>query len=218
MISNPIIKDNFLLKSDLAEKLYHDFAEDCPIIDYHCHLPPKEIALNRRFENITKIWLDGDHYKWRAMRANGIAEDFITGNIPDEEKFDKWAETVPYTLRNPLYHWTHLELYKVFGIEEILNKDTAKDIYQETSKLLTSSHDTHHILSHFNVERICTTDDPTDTLEWHRQIENSDLKIKVTPAWRPDRALAVEDTSVFNQFIQDLSESDSSSITTLMIS
>jgi len=205
-MNNPIAKENFLLESDLAERLFHEHASPCPIIDYHCHLSPKELAKNKVYENITKIWLDGDHYKWRAMRANGISEKYITGEAADDEKFEKWAETVPYTLRNPLYHWTHLELYQVFGINEILNGQTAKAIYERTSGALTDSLDTHTILKKFNVTYIGTTDDPTDTLEWHQMIAESDWGVTVKPTWRPDRALAVGNPKVFNDYSTKLGE------------
>ncbi|NQU82264.1 MAG: glucuronate isomerase, partial [Bacteroidetes bacterium] len=162
---------NFLLQSNTAEKLYHEYASDLPIIDYHCHLPPEDIANNRKFETLTQIWLNGDHYKWRAMRANGIPEKYCTGKTSDEEKFLKWAETVPYTMRNPLYHWTHLELRRYFNINKLLNPDSAKVIYETCNTLLnTDGFSTQNLLKKMNVEIICTTDDPLDSLEHHKKI------------------------------------------------
>jgi glucuronate isomerase len=160
------LDDSFLLNNDIAETLYHDYARAQPIIDYHNHLPPDEVAQNKSFDNITQAWLYGDHYKWRALRANGVDEQYITGSASDEEKFQKWAETVPYTLRNPLYHWTHLELQRYFGVRELLGKDNATAIYRQTSELLRSPEYTVQGLLHkMNVEVICTTDDPLDNLE-----------------------------------------------------
>ncbi len=151
-----------------------------PVIDYHYHLPPNEIAEDKNFENITKVWLNGDHYKWRAMRTNGVDESYITGTKPDFEKFKKWAETVPYTLRNPLYHWTHLELQRYFDIPHLLNGDTAKEIYDEcSSKLQTADYSVRNLLRKMNVKVICTTDDPVDSLEFHQKIENDGFEIKV---------------------------------------
>jgi len=200
VMRNPIATENFLLESDLAIRLFHEYAAPCPIIDYHCHLSPKELAQNRAYENITKLWLDGDHYKWRAMRANGIDENYITGKATDYEKFEKWAETVPYTLRNPLYHWTHLELFKVFDIQETLSPQTAKQIYETTSTALLGVLDTHAILKKFNVVHIGTTDDPVDSLEWHGMIAESNWEVSVSPTWRPDRALAVENPIIFKSY------------------
>ncbi|MBE9510218.1 MAG: glucuronate isomerase [Bacteroidetes bacterium] len=199
---------NFLLQSQTAEKLYHEYARDLPIIDYHCHLPPEDIANNRKFETITQIWLNGDHYKWRAMRANGISEDYCTGNVNDEEKFMKWAETVPYTMRNPLYHWTHLELRRYFNINKLLNPDSAKVIYETCNTLLnTDDFSTQNLLRKMNVEIVCTTDDPLDSLEHHKKISDNNSDIKVLPTFRPDKAMAVENPVTYNQYLNKLGES-----------
>lgn len=199
------IDDNFLLESTSAEKLYHDFAKNMPIIDYHCHLPPDQIAKDVNFENITKIWLDGDHYKWRALRTNGVDESFITGDKTDFEKFEKWAETVPYTLRNPLYHWTHLELKRYFGIDKILNPSTAKEIYNQCNDLLKQpGFSVKNLMNKMNVEIVCTTDDPLDNLENHKMIRESDSKLAVYPAFRPDKAMNVDDVNVFNDYLNKL--------------
>ena len=215
-MKNPIVHEDFLLQSDVARELYHSYAVKMPIIDYHCHLSPKEIAQNRRYDNLSQAWLEGDHYKWRAMRANGIDEKFITGNASDNEKFVRWAETVPFTFRNPLYHWTHLELLKPFGIKELLSKDNAKGIYDNASDQLSSGDlSVQGILSSFNVEKVCTTDDPVDSLKWHQEIKESKFNINVAPAWRPDKALAVGDVNAFNQYLDQLSEAANTSIETL---
>jgi len=198
---------NFILENKTAEQLYHEHAAKMPIIDYHCHLSPEDIASDRKFENLTKIWLDGDHYKWRAMRTNGVDEKYITGGADDFEKFQKWAETVPYTMRNPLYHWTHMELQKPFGIKEILNGDSAKEIYDKCTLLLKKDEfSCQGLLKQFNVEVVCTTDDPTDTLEHHKKIKASGLGIKVLPTFRPDKAMAVENTTNFNAYVDKLAE------------
>ncbi len=201
------MNDHFLLQSKTAEILYHEFAKDLPIIDYHCHLPPEEIAEDKRFENLTKIWLDGDHYKWRAMRANGVPEEFCTGNAPDIEKFRKWAATVPYTLRNPLYHWTHLELKRYFGIKTILDSSSADAIYKKAShKLDSKEFSVLNLLKKMNVEVVCTTDDPVDTLAHHKKISSFKLPRKVLPTWRPDKAMALENPVSYNAYIDKLSE------------
>jgi glucuronate isomerase len=203
------IHENFLLTTKQAEELYHTYAKSLPIIDYHCHLSPKEIAENRNFENLTQIWLAGDHYKWRAMRTCGVDERFITGNASDWEKFEKWSETVPKTLRNPLYHWTHLELRKPFGIaDRLLNPQSAKGIWEEcNAKLSTAQYSTQGILQQMNVETVCTTDDPVDTLEFHRKISSdSKFKTKIYPAFRPDKAMAVENPSAFMDYVDKLSK------------
>lgn len=199
------LDDNFLLENKTAEMLYHDHAKSMPVIDYHCHLSPAEIAEDKIFENITRIWLNGDHYKWRAMRANGIPEKFITGDASDTEKFKKWAETVPNTLRNPLYHWTHLEMNRYFGIQKLLNPDTAMKIYNETSKKLNSAeYSVRNLLRKMKVEVVCTTDDPADSLEFHRKISKDKFEIKVLPAWRPDKAMTVENPGFYNKYIDQL--------------
>ncbi|MDP9048204.1 MAG: glucuronate isomerase, partial [Bacteroidota bacterium] len=176
-----------------------------PIIDYHCHLPPDQIAGNINFKNLTEIWLKGDHYKWRAMRANGVNEGYITGSKTDFEKFEKWAETVPYTLRNPLYHWTHLELQRYFGIDKLLSPKTAKEIYDEcTQKLQTPEYQVQNMISKMNVEVICTTDDPLDNLEHHQKISKSGWKVKVYPAFRPDKAMDAGNAAAMNNYITQL--------------
>ena len=184
------LNENFLLETKTAEVLYHDFAEQLPIIDYHCHLPPDEIANNVNFENLTQIWLYGDHYKWRAMRANGVDEAYITGNKSDWEKFETWAATVPFTLRNPLYHWTHLELKRYFNINQLLSPTTAKRIYDECNeKLQTPEFAIKNLIANKKVEVVCTTDDPIDDLAWHKKIKQDGYKVKVLPTFRPDKAL-----------------------------
>ena len=200
----PFLSEDFLLHTETAKVLFSDFAENMPIFDYHCHLPVKEIAENKKFENLTQIWLNGDHYKWRAMRANGIDERYITGEATDYEKFAAWAATVPQTLRNPLYHWTHLELKRYFGITDtLLNPDTCRQIFDTCSTLLqTDEFCTRGILSRMNVKVVCTTDDPVDSLAYHQQIkEDQSFSIKILPAFRPDQALAVETPEEFNRWI-----------------
>src|SRR5690242_14578754 len=164
----PFLDDNFLLSNDIARRLYHDYAEPQPILDYHCHLPPKDIAEDRRFANLFEIWLEGDHYKWRAMRANGVPEKYITGDAPPYEKFMAWAKTVPYTLRNPLYHWTHLELHRYFGIEDLLDESTAPGVWKRANQILAKDLTAQTIPGKFDVEVVCTTDDPTDVLIHHK--------------------------------------------------
>ncbi|MEI8110736.1 MAG: glucuronate isomerase [Chitinophagia bacterium] len=194
---------DFLLSNTFAKELYHDYAAQMPIIDYHNHLSPQDIALNKPFENITQVWLNGDHYKWRAMRINGIDESFITGkDTSDWQKFEKWAGTVPFTIRNPLYHWTHLELQRYFGIDSLLNSDTAQMIFQETqAQLQNEDFRVQGLLKKMNVELLCTTDDPVDNLFYHQQINQSVSSIEVKPAFRPDKAMQVEDPETFNQYL-----------------
>lgn len=200
------LDSNFLLQSDTAELLYHKYATGMPVIDYHCHLDPVLIAADHRFDNLTQAWLYGDHYKWRAMRANGIPEQYITGDATDEEKFTRWAETVPYTVRNPLYHWTHLELQRYFNITSHLSPVTCHSIYEEASaKLRRPDFSVRQLLEKINVEVVCTTDDPADNLESHRAIAASGWKVKVLPAWRPDKAMAVENPAGWNQYLDRLS-------------
>jgi len=184
------LDDNFLLSNDVARRLYHECAASQPILDYHCHLSPKDIAENRRFANLFEIWLQGDHYKWRAMRANGIPEKYITGNASPFDKFRAWARTVPYTLRNPLYHWTHLELRRYFGISDLLDESSAPEIWERANAALADL-PAQAILAKFRVEALCTTDDPTDDLRHHRVIAKSNLATHVFPAFRPDQALAI---------------------------
>jgi len=204
----PFLDEDFLLNTQTAKKLYHDFAENVPIFDYHCHLPVREIAEDYQFKNLTEIWLKGDHYKWRAMRANGIDERYITGNAPDDEKFEEWARTVPKTLRNPLYHWTHLELKRYFDIDgKLLNKDTAREIYDRCNEMLaTPSFSARSLLNRMNVKVVCTTDDPTDSLEYHQRMDNdTDFHVKVFPAFRADKALAVDQSpEQYNRTIDQL--------------
>ncbi|HYX08209.1 MAG TPA: glucuronate isomerase [Bacteroidales bacterium] len=207
------LDDNFILENRTAEKLYHEYAANMPVIDYHCHIPPEEIAIDKNFDNMTKIWLDGDHYKWRAMRANGVDEKYCTGDAPDRDKFQKWAETVPYTMRNPLYHWTHMELKRPFGIEKLLNGTTAGDIYEETTNMLRSpEYSVRNIMRKMNVEVVCTTDDPVDTLEHHKKIREDGFEIKVVPAWRPDKAMAIDNVTSYNDYLKKLEEAADATI------
>jgi len=199
------LSKNFLLETETAEKLYHDYAEEMPIIDYHCHLPVEQIANDINFENLTQVWLYGDHYKWRAMRTNGVNERYCTGDKSDWEKFEKWAETVPFTLRNPLYHWTHLELQRYFDIDDILNPSTAKKIYDKcTKKLQTKEYSVRNLLRKMNVKVVCTTDDPVDTLEYHQKIKDDGFEIKILPAFRPDKAMNVDDVTEFNTYVKKI--------------
>ena len=207
------LDENFLLETKTAEKLYHDYAKQMPVIDYHCHLPPDQIADDKQFDNITQIWLYGDHYKWRAMRANGIEESYCTGNQSDYDKFQKWAETVPYTLRNPLYHWTHLELQRYFDVHQVLNKDTAPTIYDECSaKLQTPQYSVRNLLRKMNVKMVCTTDDPADTLEHHQKIKDDGFEIPILPAWRPDNAMNVGNAQTFISYVQKVEAASNTSI------
>lgn len=195
---------DFLLHSPTAETLFHDFAEKAPVIDYHNHLPPDQIAHNKTFENISQAWLKGDHYKWRVMRANGVPEKAITGDASDFEKFQQWANTVPYTIGNPLFHWTHLELRRVFGIDELLTPESAATIYEETTRQLRTSLPVRELLHRFDVRLLCTTDDPVDTLEFHAQLQREKSATRVLPTFRPDRLMAVEAASDFNRYVQSL--------------
>jgi len=185
------LDSDFLLSNEITQRLYHETAAPQPIIDYHCHLSPKDIAENRRFNNLHEIWLEGDHYKWRAMRANGVPEKYITGDASPYEKFVAWARTVPYTLRNPLYHWTHLELQRYFGITHLLDESSASSIWERANAILTADLTTNGILKKFHVEVVCTTDDPTDDLCHHATIAHANLSTRVFPAFRPDKALAI---------------------------
>lgn len=207
------LDDNFLLQTKTAQKLYHDHAKNMPIIDYHCHLPPEDIASDRNFENLTKIWLEGDHYKWRAMRTNGIPEKYCTGNAGDYDKFEKWAETVPYTMRNPLYHWTHMELKNPFGVTKLLNAGTAREIYDScTEKLQSPEFSVKSILKKMKVEVICTTDDPVDNLEHHKKIKEDGFEVTVLPAFRADKVLAIEHAAAFSSYLQKLEAASGISI------
>jgi len=195
------VTEDFLLSTPSARRLYHTFAESEPILDYHCHLPPNEISGNRQFNNLTEIWLEGDHYKWRAMRAMGVEERFCSGDADPYEKFLAWARTVPHTLRNPLYHWTHLELKRYFGIDELLNESTARSIWDRANKQLrTAELSTQGILGKFDVKLLCTTDDPADDLSCHRALHASQCPARVLPAYRPDRALQVHQPERFNEW------------------
>ncbi len=197
------LNDNFLLKTKTAQRLYHDYAKGLPIIDYHNHLSPKDIAENKQFNNLTEIWLHGDHYKWRAMRSNGIPEKYIIGNSTDKEKFEKWSETVPYTMRNPLYHWTHLELQRYFGINELLDKKSADKIYKNCSdKLKSKEFSVQGLLSKMKVEVLCTTDDPSDDLQYHKQFKESEHQTKMLPTFRPDNSILIEKEDFLDYLIQ----------------
>ncbi|MFK7923134.1 MAG: glucuronate isomerase [Bacteroidia bacterium] len=201
------LDEHFLLSNNSAQRLYHEFAAKMPIIDYHCHLPPSDIAQNRKFNNLTELWLEGDHYKWRAMRTNGLAERYCTGDAPPYEKFEKWAETVPYTVRNPLYHWTHLELRRYFDQYDLLGPQTARHIYDRCNERLAQP-DYHvwGLLKKMNVEVVCTTDDPIDNLKEHQSLKSTSLETKIIPAFRPDKCLAVDDPNSFNQYLDKLGE------------
>lgn len=199
------ITDDFLLHSDVARELYHDYAKDQPIIDYHCHLPPDQIAADRKFDNLYQIWLEGDHYKWRAMRSNGVAEKFCTGDASDREKFQAFAATVPHTLRNPLYHWTHLELLRYFEVDDLLDENSAETIWNQANDKLKDL-SVHKLLEGSKVEVVCTTDDPTDSLEHHAKIKSDGkLRTRVYPTFRPDKALIVDQAAAFNAWTDKLS-------------
>lgn len=216
MTNTKFLNNDFLLQSDAARQLYHHHSAQLPIIDYHNHLSPKDIAENRQFTNLTEIWLEGDHYKWRAMRINGVNEKYCTGNASPEEKFMKWAETVPYTLRNPLYHWTHLELKRYFGITRLLNADTAKGIYEECTALLqTDEFRVQALLKKMKVEVLCTTDDPSDDLAHHDAMAKS-TTIKMLPAFRPDKAYAFDDPEAYVKYLTKLSTAANIEIRSLM--
>lgn len=212
----PFMERNFLLTNKTAEILYHDFAKNMPIFDYHCHLSPKEIAENKRFRNITEIWLGGDHYKWRAMRASGVDERYITGDAPDKEKFMKWAETMPKCIGNPLYHWTHQELRTYFGIDKLLSPETAEEIWEKCNALLaTDDFTARGFIKRSNVKVICTTDDPIDTLEYHMALaKDSSFAVKVLPAFRPDKSFAVEKPG-YSDYVAKLSKAAGMAIESL---
>jgi glucuronate isomerase len=208
------INDDFLLGTKTARKLYREYAAGEPVFDYHCHLSPKDIAQNRQFNDLTEIWLEGDHYKWRAMRANGIAEKYITGDAPPFEKFKAWAATVPYTLRNPLYHWTHLELKRYFGISDLLSGKNAARIWKRANaRLATPELTTQGILKRMQVRLVCTTDDPVDDLRYHRSFARQGHPTKMLPAFRPDKALMVNAPSVFNPWLEQLAAAANNEIT-----
>lgn len=200
--------ENFVLETETARRLYHEYAEGLPIIDYHCHLNPEYVASDHLFPNLSKVWLEGDHYKWRAMRTNGVDERYITGaDTTDWEKFEKWAETVPYTMRNPLYHWTHLELKTAFGVTDLLSPKTARQIYDHCSAMLqTPERSARGLMKHYNVETVCTTDDPVDSLEHHLKVKTDNFGVKMLPTWRPDKAMAVEVPADYQAYIRRLGE------------
>jgi len=208
-VSDAFITEDFLLQTEAGVRLYHEFARPMPILDYHCHLPPEQIAADHRFENLAQIWLYGDHYKWRAMRAAGVSEQYCTGDASDWEKFEKWAETVPKTLRNPLYHWTHLELKRPFGISDrLLNPHTARGIWDQCNAMLaTQAFSCRGIMKQMNVVLVCTTDDPCDSLAHHAAIAaDASFDVRVLPAFRPDKALAVNNPELFNGWVDRLEE------------
>jgi glucuronate isomerase len=213
-MSTTFINDNFLLENKFAEELYHNYSKNQPIIDYHNHLNPQFIAEDKIFDNVTKVWINGDHYKWRAMRTLGVNEKFITGDGSDKDKFLNWAKTVPYTMRNPLYHWTHLELARYFGITELLNEKSAERIYEEASaKINSPEYSTQNLLRKVNAEFVCTTEDPIDTLDFHEQILKSDFEIKVGTAFRPDKAILISNDG-YNEYVDKLGEKSGITITT----
>ncbi|WP_304198311.1 glucuronate isomerase [Flavobacterium alvei] len=213
-MSTTFIHDNFLLENKFAEELYHNYSKNQPIIDYHNHLSPQLIAEDNIFDNVTKVWINGDHYKWRAMRTLGINEQFITGNGSDKEKFMNWGKTVPYTMRNPLYHWTHLELARYFDITELLNEKSAERIYLEASeKINTPEYSTRNLLRKVNASYVCTTEDPIDTLEFHQKLAKSDFEIKVGTAFRPDKAILISNDG-YNDYVDALGQAAGVSINT----
>src|ERR1044071_5384488 len=210
------IHDDFLLSTKASQRLYHEFAAPEPILDYHCHIPPKDIAENRQFKNLFEIWLEGDHYKWRAMRANGVSERYVTGDADPAEKFRAWATTVPHTLRNPLYHWTHLELKRYFDIDELLDEATAVRIWKKANERLAGPDLTvQGILKKFRVQTVCTTDDPVDDLKYHRAAAASGVATRVLPAFRPDKALAVDQPEMFNAWVDQLGRAAGGEIVSL---
>ena len=211
-----VFYEDFLLHSDTAASLYHNYAKELPIIDYHNHLPPDLIAKNHQFTNCSEVWLAGDHYKWRAMRTLGINEQYITGHAPDEEKFQKWGETVPYTLRNPLYHWSHLELQRYYGIEELLTGHNASKIYAETSRQLQQkSHSARGLLQLQNVEVVCTTEDPIDDLRHHIDLKRQGVNLKMSTAFRPDKAIAIENSMSYLKYLEQLEDASGISISSV---
>lgn len=205
-MSQTFINDNFLLENKYAEELYHNYSKNQPIIDYHNHLNPQFIAEDKIFENITQVWINGDHYKWRAMRTLGINEQFVTGNGSDKDKFLNWGKTVPYTMRNPLYHWTHLELARYFDIYDLLNEKSAEKIYLETSEKINSqAYSTQNLLKKVNAELVCTTEDPIDSLEFHQKFANNSTGIKMSTAFRPDKAILIANDG-YNAYLDTLGD------------
>ncbi|GHN02238.1 uronate isomerase [Cytophagales bacterium WSM2-2] len=216
MPNKPFLSGTFLLESDAAVTLYQKYASVMPILDYHNHLSPKEIAGNRKFNNITEAWLEGDHYKWRAMRINGVAEEFCTGSASPFDKFKAWSQTVPFTVRNPLFHWTHLELKNYFGITQLLNENSTHEIYEQTSAMLRQDDfRVQSLLSKMNVEVVCTTDDPIDSLEYHDQFAKQSVGLKMYPSFRPDKAYTSDDITSYNNYLDKLSEVAGTPISTL---
>jgi glucuronate isomerase len=216
----PYLSENFLLHSKAASQLFHDFAERMPILDFHCHLSPEQIAKNALFKNLTEVWLKGDHYKWRLLRSNGVNEERITGSATDEEKFQAWARTIQTAVRNPLYDWTHLELKRYFGIDTLLTEATAGVIFAQCNEQLKDqSFSPRNLLLRMNVTSVCTTDDPIDDLLWHEQLKRENFGITVLPTWRPDKATSIDDPSVFSRYIEALEKAsgiDISSFDTLL--
>ena len=211
---NVFIHDDFLLETKSACILFHEYAKDMPIIDYHCHLPPEEVAMDKSWENISQVWLYGDHYKWRAMRSNGINEKYCTGDASDREKFDKFAETMQYLLRNPIYHWSQLELARYFNVIELLEPDTADYIWNKTTAKFASGKMTaRKIMKRSNVRVVCTTDDPTDSLEHHIKVAEDGFEVKMLPTWRPDKSLAVDKPAFFNAWVDKLADVTVQSVT-----
>ena len=207
-MKSTFLGENFLLSNSIAQKLYFDYAEQCPIIDFHSHLPPADIANDRIFEDLTELWLEGDHYKWRAMRANGIDEAFITGDKSKQEKFDAWSRTVPFTIRNPLYHWTHLELQRYFDITDILSPETATTVFNRANKLITTpDYSARSLLQKMNVHISCTTDDPSDDLSPHIQVKKNPFGIQMLPTWRPDALIAIDRPQSFAKYLDRLGTS-----------
>ncbi|MFD0990163.1 glucuronate isomerase [Mariniflexile jejuense] len=203
-MSTKFIHDNFLLENKYAEELYHTYSKHQPIIDYHNHLPPQQIAQDKTFSNITNVWINGDHYKWRAMRTLGVNEEFITGKGSDKDKFLNWAKTVPYTMRNPLYHWTHLELARYFDITDLLSEKTAESVWEQTqAQLNAGTHSTRQLLQKVNAELVCTTEDPIDNLQYHQQLAKSDFNVKVSTAFRPDKAILIN-ADGYNSYLDSL--------------
>jgi len=205
MTRTPFIHDDFLLRNETARTLYHGYAETMPILDYHCHLPPQDVAEDRRWENLAQLWLGGDHYKWRLLRANGVEERFITGDAPDWEKFEAFAATMPYLLRNPMYDWSHLELARYFGITDLLSPGTARAIWDRVNpQLATPACSARGLMTRSRVRVVCTTDDPTATLDHHRKVARDGFAVQMLPTWRPDKALAIERTSFWNTWLDAL--------------
>ncbi len=210
------LDEDFVLQTETARRLYHDHAKDMPIIDYHCHLSPQEIAEDQRWDTITQIWLGGDHYKWRAMRSNGVTEHFCTGEASDWEKFEKWVGTLENCYRNPLYHWSHLELERYFGIEEVLTLENAREVYDRANaRLAEADFSARGLIRTSNVKVVCTTDDPIDDLRWHRKIREDGFETKVLPAWRPDKAMAIEDGAGYRDYLGKLAEASGVTISDL---